>query len=277
MEKANTLTARKGITFATALLLVLAIFTSLFVETLGKAEDKDPNKYTVTFDANGGYFDEVDDKGNNKTTIARTGYKGQGLDDKSALVPHYPADDYGVEGKFFEGWTATNDTKINVDEATYDPEKDITVKAVWSDKISVSFDDQQGKTQGLIFDKQYKPKPAFDSLIVSLKAHSPSDVVSPYPKKEPESSSSTENSSESQSVHIPVYNLQQISVHLADRILSIAGATTADVEVFDMQGRPVFSAKDVKASVSLSSLSEGLFIVRVRNGSKSLMQRITVK
>ena len=138
-------------------------------------------------------------------------------------------------------------------------------------------DDQQGKTQGLIFDKQYKPKPAFDSLIVSLKAHSPSDVVSPYPKKEPESSSSTENSSESQSVHIPVYNLQQISVHLADRILSIAGATTADVEVFDMQGRPVFSAKDVKASVSLSSLSEGLFIVRVRDGSKSLMQRITVK
>ena len=98
MEKANTLTARKGITFATALLLVLAIFTSLFVVTLGKAEDKDPNKYTVTFDANGGYFDEVDDKGNNKTTIARTGYKGQGLDDKSALVPHYPADDYGVEG-----------------------------------------------------------------------------------------------------------------------------------------------------------------------------------
>ena len=150
MEKANTLTARKGITFATALLLVLAIFTSLFVVTLGKAEDKDPNKYTVTFDANGGYFDEVDDKGNNKTTIARTGYKGQGLDDKSALVPHYPADDYGVEGKFFEGWTATNDTKINVDEATYDPEKDITVKAVWSDKISVSFDDQQGKKDSVI-------------------------------------------------------------------------------------------------------------------------------
>ena len=138
-------------------------------------------------------------------------------------------------------------------------------------------DDQQGKTQGLIFDKQYKPKPAFDSLIVSLKAHSPSDVVSPYPKKEPESSSSTENSSESQSVHIPVYNLQQISVHLAGRTLFIAGATAAKVEIFDMQGRPIFSTKDVKASVSLSSLSEGLFIVRVRDGSKSLMQRITVK
>jgi len=137
--------------------------------------------------------------------------------------------------------------------------------------------DQQGKTQGLIFDKQYKPKPAFDSLIVSLKAHSPSDVVSPYPKKEPESSSSTENSSESQSVHIPVYNLQQISVHLAGRTLFIAGATAAKVEIFDMQGRPIFSTKDVKASVSLNSLSEGLFIVRVRDGSKSLMQRITVK
>ena len=157
MEKTNTLTARKGITLATALILVLAMFASLFVVTLGKAaEEQDPNKYTVTFDANGGYFDEVDDKGNNKTTIARTGYKGQGLDDKSPLVPHYPADSYGIEGKFFEGWTATNDTKINVDEATYDPEKDITVKAVWSDKIAVSFDDQQGNKDSVTtyyFDK----------------------------------------------------------------------------------------------------------------------------
>jgi endo-1,4-beta-xylanase len=44
-----------------------------------------------------------------------------------------------------------------------------------------------------------------------------------------------------------------------------------------MQGRSAFSAKDVKGSVELSGLSEGLFVVRVRDGSKRLMQRIVVK
>ena len=66
-------------------------------------------------------------------------------------------------------------------------------------------------------------------------------------------------------------------MQLAGRTLSIAGATAAKVNVFDMQGRSAFSAKDVKGSVELSGLSEGLFVVRVRDGSKSLMQRIVVK
>lgn len=66
-------------------------------------------------------------------------------------------------------------------------------------------------------------------------------------------------------------------MQLAGRTLSIAGATAAKVDVFNMQGRPVFSAKNVKKAVELSGLSEGLFVVRVRDGSKKLMQRITIK
>ena len=41
-------------------------------------------------------------------------------------------------------------------------------------------DASQGKTQGLIYDKQYKAKPAYDSLIASLKAHPASEVKTPY-------------------------------------------------------------------------------------------------
>ena len=44
-----------------------------------------------------------------------------------------------------------------------------------------------------------------------------------------------------------------------------------------MQGRPVFSAKNVKKAVELSGLSEGLFVVRVREGSKSLTKRIAIR
>jgi endo-1,4-beta-xylanase len=43
-----------------------------------------------------------------------------------------------------------------------------------------------------------------------------------------------------------------------------------------MQGRPVFSAKNVKGSVDLM-VADGLYVVRIREGSKSLMQRITLK
>jgi endo-1,4-beta-xylanase len=66
-------------------------------------------------------------------------------------------------------------------------------------------------------------------------------------------------------------------MYLSGRTLSIAGATAAKVDVFDMQGRSAFSAKDVKGSVELSGLSEGLFVVRVRDSSKSRMQRIAIK
>ena len=65
-------------------------------------------------------------------------------------------------------------------------------------------------------------------------------------------------------------------MHLSGRTLFIAGATAAKVEIFDMQGRPVFSTKNVKGSVDLK-VTEGLYIVRVREGSASLTKRIAIR
>ena len=59
--------------------------------------------------------------------------------------------------------------------------------------------------------------------------------------------------------------------------LFIAGANSAKVDVFDMQGRPVFSAKNVKGSIDLKDVSEGLYMVRVRDGSANLTKRIAIK
>ncbi|SHL82138.1 endo-1,4-beta-xylanase [Fibrobacter sp. UWH4] len=126
-------------------------------------------------------------------------------------------------------------------------------------------DEQQGKTEGLLYDKQYKPKPAFDSIMVSLKAHPASEVKSPYP-----------DSMLIQQATKFVAVTSKLSAQITGRILSIAGATAAKVDVFDMQGRPVFSAKNVKGSVDLG-VAEGMYVVRVRDGSKRLMKRIAIK
>ena len=127
-------------------------------------------------------------------------------------------------------------------------------------------DDQQGKTQGLLYDKQYKPKPAFDSIMVSLKAHPASEVKSPYPESlfNPEAIKSSAKST-------------KLSMNLVGRTLSIAGATAARIDVFDIQGRPAFSARNVKGSVELQGVSKGLYVVRMQEGPKSLMQKITIK
>ncbi|MBR2270871.1 MAG: endo-1,4-beta-xylanase [Fibrobacter sp.] len=127
-------------------------------------------------------------------------------------------------------------------------------------------DDQQGKTQGLLYDKQYKPKPAFDSIMVSLKAHPASEVKSPYPDSvlNPEAIKSSAKST-------------KLSMNLVGRTLSIAGATAARIDVFDIQGRPAFSARNVKGSVELQGVSKGLYVVRMQEGPKSLMQKITIK
>ena len=138
-------------------------------------------------------------------------------------------------------------------------------------------DGSQGKTQGLIYDKQYKPKPAYDSLIVSLKAHAPSEVVSPYSSNTPESSSSTDVSSSSSTITIKASMAPaSLSMQVSGHTLLIAGTQSAMVDVFDMQGRPVFSERNVKGSIDLK-IAEGMYVVHVRDGSKNLMQRIAIK
>jgi endo-1,4-beta-xylanase len=136
-------------------------------------------------------------------------------------------------------------------------------------------DEQQGKTEGLLYDKQYKPKPAYDSIMVSLKAHPASEVKSPYPDSLFDAPCDGNCGDSSEAIK-SIAGTSTLSMYLSGRTLSIAGATAAKVNVFDVQGRPVFSAKNVKKAVELSGLSEGLFVVRVRDGSKSLMQRITI-
>jgi endo-1,4-beta-xylanase len=144
-------------------------------------------------------------------------------------------------------------------------------------------DEQQGKTEALLYDKQYKPKPAYDSIMVSLKAHPAEDVVSPYGGIEiddPIDSTGTDSTGVGDST-IAVRTVAglggSLSMHVAGRTLFIAGAKSASVDVFDMQGRPVFSGKCEKGSIELKGISEGLYAIRVRTGSASLIKRIAIK
>jgi hypothetical protein len=49
------------------------------------------------------------------------------------------------------------------------------------------------------------------------------------------------------------------------------------LDVFDMQGRPVASFKQVSGSVALDMLRQGNYVVRVRAGSNSLTRKIVIK
>ena len=181
-------------------------------------------------------------------------------------------------------------------------------------------DGQQGKTQGLIYDKQYKAKPAYDSLIASLKAHPASEVKSPYKSAvvPPDSSATTDSTTtdstatdstvtdsstvtpgdtssvapgDTSSVTPPPVTpgdsgvgirheaiaSMELRMNLVGRTLSIVGASNAKVQVFDMRGRPVYSAVTSKGSVDLSAISDGLYVVRVKVGSKTLERRVALR
>jgi len=137
------------------------------------------------------------------------------------------------------------------------------------------------RQKGLIYDDNLQPKPAFDSIMVRLQTYEPpKDTVATDTTKQDTSATDTtkkDTTSNDSTIAIKtIAGLSSLSMHLSDRTLFIAGATAAKVEVFDMQGRPVFSAKNVKGSVDLK-IAEGMYVVRVRDGSKSLMQRVTIK
>ena len=128
------------------------------------------------------------------------------------------------------------------------------------------------RQQGLIYDESLNPKPAFDSILVRLQTYEP-----PQDTAGKDSTKKDSTANDSTDAIKTFANMSSLSMHLSDRTLFITGATDAKVEVFDMQGRPVFSAKNVKGSVELQGLAEGLYVVRAREGSKSLMQRISLK
>lgn len=178
-------------------------------------------------------------------------------------------------------------------------------------------DGQQGKTQGLIYDKQYKAKPAYDSLIASLKAHPASEVKSPYKSAATQDTTVQDTTTQDTSAHDttavqdttvkdttvkdtttqdtvatpgPVVSdtgnvgihrgtatLTDVRMNLVGRTLSIVGASNAKVQVFDLRGRPVYSVVTSKGSVDLSAISDGLYVVRVKAGSKTLERRVALR
>ena len=173
-------------------------------------------------------------------------------------------------------------------------------------------DGQQGKTQGLIYDKQYKAKPAYDSLIASLKAHPAADVKTPYKSVATPDTTVQDTTTQDTTVQdttvkdttvkdtvivqdpvitpTPVVSdtgnvgirrgtatLTDVRMNLVGRTLSIVGAANAKVQVFDLRGRPVYSAVTSKGSVNLSAISDGLYVVRVKAGSKTLERRVALR
>ena len=167
-------------------------------------------------------------------------------------------------------------------------------------------DGQQGRTQGLLYDKQYMAKPAYDSLIASLKAHPASEVKSPYKSAATPDTTVQDTTTRDTTVQDttvkdttakdtittpgPVVSdsgnvgirrgtatLTDVRMNLIGRTLSVVGASNAKVQVFDMRGRPVYSAVTSKGSVDLSAISDGLYVVRVKVGSKTLERRVALR
>ena len=68
-----------------------------------------------------------------------------------------------------------------------------------------------------------------------------------------------------------------ISMQLAGRTLFVTGNKTAKIDVFDMQGRPIFSAENNKGVFDLSTLAEGFYVVRAQSGFSNLIQQIFIK
>ena len=158
-------------------------------------------------------------------------------------------------------------------------------------------DEQQGKTEGLLFDKQYKKKPAYDSVMASLKAHPASEVKTPYPdsilnppKTTPKDTTAKDTTVKDTTVRdttvkdttdaIKMFNApNSVSLQLVGRTLFVMGTAAKDskVEVFDMQGRPIFSGNCKNGAIELKNIADGLYVVRIRNSSASLVTRISIR
>lgn len=137
------------------------------------------------------------------------------------------------------------------------------------------------RQKGLIYDDNLQPKPAFDSILVRLQTYEPPQDTTKQDTTKTDTTKTdttkTDTTSNDSTIAIKsIAGMSSLSMHLSGRMLFIAGATAAKVDMFDMQGRPVFSAKNVKGSVDLK-VAEGMYVVRVRDGSKSLTQKIAIK
>ena len=94
-----------------------------------------------------------------------------------------------------------------------------------------------------------------------------------------EVSSSSVSSSSSSSGTLAVVGTagRSLGMVLDGRQLHISGASGAAVDIFDMQGRPVATFRNVSGAVDLGSLRQGGYLVRVRSGSFGLVRRVTLR
>ena len=94
------------------------------------------------------------------------------------------------------------------------------------------------------------------------------------------SSSSAENgssSSDGSTEIVMLPSMSSLSVALVGRSLEIASANPVNVEIFDMQGRLLKRIPQVNGLVSLASLRQGSYIVRVRSLSSNWTRRISIR
>lgn len=68
-----------------------------------------------------------------------------------------------------------------------------------------------------------------------------------------------------------------LGLQVAGKALSVNGSKSATVELFDMEGRPVFLVKNANGVLSLKNLPSGLYVARVRADSGSVTRRIVLK
>lgn len=103
--------------------------------------------------------------------------------------------------------------------------------------------------------------------------------VLPKGSEVPSSSSNAEEPGSSSALPNAIVAQQQSSlkVMVSGRTLNIAGVAFADVDVFDLQGRPMARLKNVAGTADLSSIPCGNYIVRVHSGSMNLTQKVYVK
>ena len=141
------------------------------------------------------------------------------------------------------------------------------------------------RQKGLIYDDNLKPKPAFDSILVRLQTYEPPKDSAKADSTVKDSTAKDSTAKDSTALD-PGQSIKQfnapnsLSLHVAGRTLFVTGLASknaAKVDLLDLQGRPVYSTNCINGTVDLSNIAEGLYVVRVQNGSTNLTKRISIK
>ena len=135
------------------------------------------------------------------------------------------------------------------------------------------------RQKGLIYDDNLKPKPAFDSILVRLQTYEPPKDTAKKDTVVQDSSKKDSTKKDTTDAIKPFIAPSSLSLHVAGRTLFVTGFTskTAKVDIFDMQGRPVFSTENNKGVFDLTTIAEGLYVVRVQSGFSNLTQKVSIK